>query len=456
MEKTTIAAIATSPGVGGIGIIRISGEEAFSVTAKIFRPKDAFFDVLNPTANTIKYGHVYDGEAVIDEVLVSFFKAPHSYTTENIVEINCHGGIAVTRKILEKAIISGARIANPGEFTERAFLNGRIDLAQAEAITDLITSKTDKARSIAITQLNGFLSEKLRKIKEGLYDVLVQTEAGIDYPEYDVESVSQERIMDVLEKTKIELKKICDSFEEGRILKEGVNTVILGKPNVGKSSLMNILSRQERAIVTEIPGTTRDTIEESVNIRGIPINIIDTAGIRETEDKIEEIGVEKTKKAIKDADMVIAVFDVSNNLRQEDYEVIDIIKNKKTIIVINKIDLEEKWNAKEIFENKKIISLSAKNKTGIKELEDEIEKLWKTNDMSMGEDVIISNLRHKELIMEALAEIDSALNAREFDLPADILSIHIRTLLEYLGAITGESVSEETIKGIFAKFCLGK
>ncbi len=456
MEKNTIAAIATSPGVGGIGIIRISGEEAFLVVSKIFHPKDAFFNVENPKPNVIKYGHIFNENEKIDEVMVSFFKAPHSYTTENTVEINCHGGVVVMQRILDAVIKSGARIAEPGEFTKRAFLNGRIDLAQAESIIDIITSKTDKARSIALTQLEGFLSKKINEIQSKVYDVLIQIEAGIDYPEHDIEDVTRETLTKTLMETKQELQKLYDTFEEGRVLKEGVRTAILGKPNVGKSSLMNTLLRQERAIVTDIPGTTRDTIEEYVNIKGIPLRIIDTAGIRETEDKIEEIGVKKAKKEIEEADMIIAVFDVSRELSEEDYEIIRLIKNKKSIVIINKIDLETKWNENEVFENKKVLNISAKSKIGIDELENEIEKLWKNNEVSTGEDVIISNMRHKELILKAMLEADSALDALKCDLPVDMVSINIQSLLEALGTIIGQNVSEELINGIFSRFCLGK
>ena len=456
MEKNTIAAIATSPGVGGIGIVRISGEEAFLVASKIFCPKDAFFNVIDPTSNVIKYGYIFDENEKIDEVLVSFFKAPHSYTTENVVEINCHGGTLVMRRILETVIKNGARVAEPGEFTKRAFLNGRIDLTQAEAIIDIITSKTDKERNLSLIQLEGFLSEKINKIQSKLYDVLIQIEAGIDYPEHEIEDVTREEIFSALQETKDSLKKLCDSFEEGKVIKEGVKTVILGKPNVGKSSLMNTLLREERAIVTDIPGTTRDTIEEFVNIRGIPLKIVDTAGIRNTEDKIEEIGVEKAKNEIENADMVIAVFDISRELTEEDYEIIELIKDKKSIIIINKVDLEEKWNEKEIFKDKKVLNVSAKEKFGIEDLENEIEKLWQINSMSTSEDIIISNIRHKELLFNALVEIDAATEALKCHLPVDMISINIKNILECLGTIVGQNVNEETINGIFSRFCLGK
>lgn len=456
MEKNTIAAIATSPGIGGIGIIRISGEEAFLVVSKIFCPKDAFFNVSDPEANVIKYGHIVEKNEYVDEVMVSFFRAPYSYTAENVAEINCHGGTVVMQKILELVIKNGARIAEPGEFTKRAFLNGRIDLAQAEAIIDIINSKTDRARKFSLIQLEGFLSDRINNIQAQIYDVLIQIEAGIDYPEHEIEDVTRETIFNVLENSKREIEKLCNSFEEGRVLKEGVRTAILGKPNVGKSSLMNTLLREERAIVTDIPGTTRDTIEEYLNVRGIPLRIVDTAGIRKTEDKIEEIGVKKAKKEIEDSDMIIAVFDVSRELTEEDYEVIKLIQNKKSIIIVNKIDLEQKWNVKEVFGTKKVLDISAREKMGIEDLEDEIESLWKNNSMSTNEDVIISNMRHKELLLNSLAEIDSAEEALKCDLPVDMVSINIKAILSCLGTIVGQNVSEETINGIFSRFCLGK
>jgi len=456
MKQNTIAAIATAPGVGGIGIIRVSGEEAFLVISKIFSPKDASFNLLKPKANVMKYGYIMDDGKKIDEVMVSFFCAPHSYTTEDVVEINCHGGTVIMNRILSKVIEAGARIAEPGEFTKRAFLNGRIDLAQAESIIDLISSKTDLARQIAVKQLDGFLSDKLNDIKTDIYDILIQIEAGIDYPEHEIEDVTRERMQGVLENAKNSLTQMYASFEQGRVIKEGVRTVILGKPNVGKSSLMNTLLKEERAIVTDIPGTTRDTIEEVVNLRGIPLRIVDTAGIRETNDKIEEIGVNKAKTESSNADMIIAVFDISRELTDEDYEIVDLIKEKKSIVIINKVDLEEKWNPVEIFKEQKVLNLSAKKKIGLEDLEEEIESLWKNNDFSTGEDVILSNLRHKNLVYNALGEIDSALDALKCDLPVDLVSINIKSLLDNLGEITGENVNDEVINGIFARFCLGK
>lgn len=451
-----IAAIATAPGVGGIGIIRISGEKAFLVISKIFKPKDAFFDVLEPKANTIKFGHIFDGDKLIDEVLVSFFRAPFSYTAENTVEINCHGGIVVIRKILDLLIRNGARMAEAGEFTKRAFLNGRIDLAQAESVIDLISAKSEKSRNIAINQLEGHLSDKLKEIKNILYDMLIQIEAGIDYPEHEIEEVTKKYIDENLNIVKEKLNTLYNSFEEGKIIKEGVKTVILGKPNVGKSSLMNNLLKEERAIVTDIPGTTRDTIEEFVNIRGIPLCIVDTAGIRETEDVVENIGVKKAIREIDRADMIIAVFDLSEDLNEDDYKIIELIKEKKSIVIVNKEDLERKWEPDEIFEGKKYIVTSLKEKNGIKKIEDEIEEYWGKNDLSSGEDVVITNMRHKELIFEAILEADNAKEALDFNMPIDMISINIKAISERIGEILGDNVTEDVIKGIFSRFCLGK
>lgn len=456
MFNDTIAAISTAPGVGGIGIIRISGDNAFNIVSKIFVVKDKNFDVLNPIANTIKYGVIKQEDDVVDEVLVSFFRAPNSYTTENIAEINCHGGIVVIRKILSLLIENGARLAQPGEFTKRAFINGRIDLAQAESIIDIISSKSDKARSIAVSQLSGGLSRKLKEINKVLYDILIQIEAGIDYPEHEIEEVAKKDIKQKAENVLSSLNSIYKSFDEGKVLKEGVKTVILGKPNVGKSSLMNVLLKEERAIVTDIPGTTRDTITETANIRGIPLLIVDTAGIRETSDMVEEIGVKKAVNEIESADMIIAVFDLSRELDSEDKKIIELIKNKKSIIIVNKEDLDRKWNVDEILKNEDVIFVSIKNMTGIERIEDKIEEMWKTTDLSTGEDVIITSLRHKNLIFEAISELKSGIEAIDIDMPLDMISINVKVAAEKIGEILGDNVTEDVIKGIFERFCLGK
>lgn len=456
MLEDTIAAIATAPGIGGIGIIRISGKEAFSVVSRVFKPRDAFFNILNPTPNTIKYGTIIENGEIIDEVLVSFFKSPNSYTTENTAEINCHGGVVVIRKILDLLLKNGARMAEAGEFTKRAFLNGRIDLAQAESVIDIISSKTDKARNLAISQLRGDLSEKLREIKSIYYDILIQIEAGIDYPEHDIEEISRKEIKEKLLLGKEKLEKLLNSFDEGRVLKEGVRTVILGKPNVGKSSLMNVLLREERAIVTDVAGTTRDTIEEVVNVRGIPLVVVDTAGIRDTDDIVEEIGVNKAIKEIDVADMIIAVFDLSRELTDEDKKIIELTKNKRCIIIINKEDLDKKWNPEDVFNDKEVIFVSLKNKNGITKIEGAIEKMWSSNNIDSGGEAIITNARHKNLIFEAVEEANNSIEALESDLPVDMVSINIQSLASKIGEILGDNVSEDIIHGIFSRFCLGK
>ena len=456
MFNDTIAAISTAPGVGGIGIIRISGENTFPIVSKIFEVKDKNFNVLNPSTNTIKYGVIKQDDVIIDEVLVSFFKAPNSYTTEDVAEINCHGGIVVIRKILSLLIEKGARLAEPGEFTKRAFINGRIDLAQAESVIDIISSKSDKARNIAVSQLNGGLSKKLKEINKGLYDILIQIEAGIDYPEHEIEEVAKKEINEKASFALNKLNTIYKSFDEGKVLKEGVKTVILGKPNVGKSSLMNVLLKEERAIVTDIPGTTRDTITETANIRGIPLLIVDTAGIRETSDMVEEIGVKKAVSEIDSADMIIVVFDLSRELDNEDRRIIDLVKNKKSIIIVNKEDLEHKWDVNEILKDEDVIFVSIKNMSGIEKVEDKIENMWKTTDLSTGEDVIITSLRHKNLIFEAISELNSAIDAINIDMPLDMISINVKVAAEKIGEILGDNVTEDVIKGIFERFCLGK
>lgn len=456
MLEDTIAAIATAPGIGGIGIIRISGKEAFSVVSRVFKPRDAFFNILNPTPNTIKYGTIVENGEVIDEVLVSFFKSPNSYTTENTAEINCHGGVVVIRKVLDLLLKNGARMAEAGEFTKRAFLNGRIDLAQAESVIDIISSKTDKARNLAISQLRGDLSEKLREIKSIYYDILIQIEAGIDYPEHDIEEISRKEIKEKLLLGKEKLEKLLNSFDEGRVLKEGVRTVILGKPNVGKSSLMNMLLREERAIVTDVAGTTRDTIEEVVNVRGIPLVVVDTAGIRDTDDIVEEIGVNKAIKEIDIADMIIAVFDLSRELTDEDKKIIELTKNKRCIIIINKEDLDKKWDPEDVFNDKEVIFVSLKTKNGITKIEEAIEKMWSSNNIDSGGEAIITNARHKNLIFEAVEEAKNSIEALESDLPVDMVSINIQSLASKIGEILGDNVSEDIIHGIFSRFCLGK
>ena len=358
---TTIAAISTPAGTGGISIVRMSGENALNILRKVFKTKS--LDTFN--SHTIKYGHIVDNDGkVIDEVLVSYFKAPKTYTGEDICEINCHGGNIVTKQVLELLLKNGAVLAEGGEFTKRAFLNGKMDLSQAEAVIDIINSKSDKEKKSSLNQLQGVLGKKIREIKGDFVDLLVDIEANIDYPEYDIEEVRREKVIDVLDKNIDKLQRLENSFESGKVLKNGVNTVIIGKPNVGKSSLLNVLLKEERAIVTEIPGTTRDTIEEYLTIKGIPLKITDTAGIRETDDIVEEIGVEKSMKALETAELALIILDSTKKLEKEDFDILDKVKNKKHIIIINKIDLDSNIE-KDKLNDENIIEISTKTLSGI-------------------------------------------------------------------------------------------
>lgn len=456
----TIAAISTAPGVGGIGIIRMSGENCFQILDKIFKKKNKEEAEVN--GYTIRYGYIIDKENnnIIDEVLVSYFVSPKSYTTENMCEINSHGGSIIMKKILELLIKNGAEIAEPGEFTKRAFLNGRIDLAQAEAIIDVINSKSEKEASSAIKQLNGYLSEEINEIKNEILEVMVDIEATIDYPEYDIPNVTENRVLEMLKDAKKDLHKLEKTFAEGKIIKEGIKMVIIGKPNAGKSSLLNAILKEERAIVTSVKGTTRDTIEEFININGIPVKIIDTAGIRETLDEVEKIGIEKTRNSINDADVVIGIFDSTKELEDEDIQVLSILKNKKSIIVLNKNDEENiilTEKTKEIEETRKdIIKISALKKIGIERIYDKISEMFSLDKINIGEENIVTNLRHKNLITNSIKECDLAIDAIKKGMPIDMVTINIKNMLENLLSITGENVTENIIDEIFSKFCLGK
>ena len=458
----TIAAISTAMGNGGIGIIRMSGKESFKILEKIFRNnKGEKIDLNKIKGYTIQYGTIVDSktEEKIDEVLVSFFKNPKSYTREDMCEINSHGGMVVEKQILEQCLKNGAILAEPGEFTKRAFLNGRIDLSQAESIMDLIKSKTEKESKASINQLQGDLSNRINEIRHDLLDIMADIEASIDYPEYDIEEVTNSKALEVLENTKNKLESLKDTFRSGKILKEGIKTAIIGKPNAGKSSLLNKILKEERAIVSEIEGTTRDTIEEFITIKGIPLKIIDTAGIRKTSDKIEEIGVKKALDIAKDAELVLVILDNSKDLTEEDKEILKLAESKNSIILLNKVDLKENnlENSQELNKlNKKIIKISAKNGNGIEELYNEIENMFQIKNLETDGEIIITNIRHKNQIEYAINNIDEAMNAVKNNLPIDIISISIKQTLEDLGKITGENVSEDIINEIFSKFCLGK
>ena len=456
----TIAAISTATGSGGIGIIRMSGEKCFEILKKIFvTPQE--LDWNNIKGYTIKYGYIVNAETKekIDEVLVSFFKNPKSYTRENMCEINSHGGIVVERKILEQCLKNGAELAEPGEFTKRAFLNGRIDLSQAESVIELINAKSDREAHESLNQLQGELSRKINSIKFKILDIMADIEASIDYPEYDIEELTEEKTIRVLNEVREDLIKLEESFHTGKLIREGIKTAIIGQPNAGKSSLLNAILKEDRAIVSEYAGTTRDTIEEFITIKDIPLKIIDTAGIRDTDNVIEKIGVEKALKIAEDADLVIAIIDNSKELDNEDIKILDIIKSKNAIIVLNKIDKEDKKaeNREEILKvNKPVVKISAVTKEGIEDLYNEIIKMFNINKIEATNETVITNVRHKNQIDKAVKSIKEAINVAKERQTEDILAIYIKQTLEDLGEITGDNVSEDIINKIFSKFCLGK
>ena len=436
----------------------MSGENCFDILNKIFLPKKNE-EIENIKGYSIKYGHIVENKKIVDEVLVSYFKAPKSYTTENMCEINTHGGIVIVRKILDLCLKNGARIAEPGEFTKRAFLNGRIDLSQAESVIDIINAKSEKEVKTSINQLEGNLSKKIKQIKQQILDVMVNVEVSIDYPEYDTPDATENEILNMLNNVEKELLKLENSFDNGKILKNGIKTAIIGKPNAGKSSLLNAILDEDRAIVTNIEGTTRDTIEEFVNINGIPLNLIDTAGIRNTTNEVEQIGVKKSKKIAQDADLIIAIFDATKDLSKEDMEILDIIKDKKIIIVLNKIDLpckidENNEYLKSITNN--IVKISALNNIGIEEIYNKITKMFNLNEINLDNEIVITNLRHKNLIHKAMENVEKAKQSLNENMPSDIVAIFIKDILESLGEITGEEVTENIINEIFSRFCLGK
>ena len=436
----------------------MSGKNCFEILDKIFVPKKKE-KIENIKGYSIKYGNIVENDNVIDEVLVSYFKEPKSYTTENMCEINSHGGNVIVKKILELCLENGAELAEPGEFTKRAFLNGRIDLTQAESVIDVINAKSEKEAKAGIKQLEGGLSKEISEIKQEILDVMVNIEVAIDYPEYDVDDVTNNQILDMLNSVEIKLKKLEKSFDNGKIIKEGIKTAIIGKPNAGKSSLLNRILKEDRAIVTEYEGTTRDTIEEFVNINGIPLKLVDTAGIRNAEDEVEKIGINKSREIAKDADLIIAIFDSSKKLSNEDKEILKLIKNKIAIVILNKIDLKREIQKDD--ENFKgltdsIIEISALNNIGIDKIYSEITKLFDLNEINLDNDLVITNLRHKNLIGKAIQDIKNTRDCIENNMPIDIVAVYIKEILEDLGNITGEFVTEDIINEIFSKFCLGK
>lgn len=457
MFSDTIAAIATFPGNAGINIIRLSGRDALNIAYKIFVDKNKR-KAENLKARYLHYGYIVDeGGKIIDEVLISYMKAPNTYTREDIIEINCHGGIISSKKILDTVLHYGCRPAERGEFTKRAFLNGRIDLTQAEAVIDIINSKTDSSHEISVKHLEGRLSKQINAVIDEIMELLANIEVNIDFPEYDEDEITIEKVKALCESLAPELDKLIKTADTGKIFKEGIKTVILGKPNVGKSSLMNFLLNENRAIVTEVPGTTRDTIEEYVNIKGVPLRIIDTAGIRETEDTVEKIGVEKALEKLRAADLVMMIFDSSKNLEKEDESILDYIKNKKVIYIKNKTDLENQLDlsAYEKIEEE-IINISILQNQGLDDIISKINSLFFQGHLNETDELIINNVRHKNLLIKARNSIDEVLISIENNMPIDFIEIDLKETVENLGFIVGKSVSDDLVDKIFNEFCIGK
>jgi len=460
MFNDTIAAISTPSGWGGIGIVRISGDDTFEVIQKIFASKKPY-KIDQIKSHTIKYGNIVNpinGE-IIDEVLVSFFMAPHTYTCENIAEINCHGGALIVKKVLELVLSNGARLAEPGEFTKRAFLNGRIDLTQAEAVIDVINAKTDSARKASLNQLEGKLSSKLKEIRSILIESIADIEAAIDYPEYDIEEISKDKLISRINDALLKIEKLIKTFFEGKIIRDGIETAIIGKPNVGKSSLLNALSQKEKAIITEVPGTTRDIIEEYIEIGGVAIKIVDTAGLRDTSDLVEKLGIDKAKAVLEKADLILLVLDGSKPIDENDKAIFELVRSKNIIVLINKSDLEMALNKNEIlkaFENPQILEISAKEEAGLELVEKAIQDMFLRKELNNENTLIVTNIRHKHLIENAKNDLIKAKDALMVDTPVDIVSVTITQAAMMLGEITGETVQEDVLHNIFSKFCIGK
>jgi len=458
MKSDTIAAIATAMSPSGIGIIRISGNEALEIIDRIYKSKLNKKRISECKSHTIHYGYIYDGEEMIDEVMVLLMKAPNTYTKEDTIEIDCHGGVFVMKKILETVIKYGARPAEPGEFTKRAFLNGRIDLTQAESVIDVINSKNSFALKSSLSQLKGSVLADVKKIRGNILHEIAFIETALDDPEH----ISLDEYPDSLRKVVVSeisnIKKLLDSADNGRILKEGINTVIVGKPNAGKSSLLNILVGEDRAIVTDIAGTTRDVLEEQINLHGISLNIMDTAGIRNTEDVVEKIGVNKAKEYANKADFIIYVIDSSTKLDDSDFEIMQILKDKKAVILLNKSDLEMVTTKEEVKKHmdKKIISISAKENTGITELEETIKEMFFTGEVSFNDEVYITNIRQKNSLQEAYDSLNLVVQSIDNAMPEDFYSIDLMSAYESLGKVIGESVEDDLVNEIFSKFCMGK
>ncbi|HDB3993169.1 TPA: tRNA uridine-5-carboxymethylaminomethyl(34) synthesis GTPase MnmE [Staphylococcus aureus] len=459
MDLDTITSISTPMGEGAIGLVRLSGPQAVEIADKLYKGKHLLNDV---PSHTINYGHIIDPESkeVVEEVMVSVLRAPKTFTREDIIEINCHGGILTINRVLELTMTYGARMAEPGEFTKRAFLNGRIDLSQAEAVMDFIRSKTDRASKVAMNQIEGRLSDLIKKQRQSILEILAQVEVNIDYPEYDdVEDATTEFLLEQSKEIKQEINHLLDTGAQGKIMREGLSTVIVGKPNVGKSSMLNNLIQDNKAIVTEVAGTTRDVLEEYVNVRGVPLRLVDTAGIRETEDIVEKIGVERSRKALSQADLILFVLNNNEALTQEDYTLYEVVKNEDVIVIVNKMDLEQNIDINEVKDmigDTPLIQTSMLKQEGIDELEIQIRDLFFGGEVQNQDMTYVSNSRHISLLKQARQTIQDAIDAAESGVPMDMVQIDLTRTWEILGEIIGETASDELIDQLFSQFCLGK
>ncbi|HCU9126212.1 TPA: tRNA uridine-5-carboxymethylaminomethyl(34) synthesis GTPase MnmE [Staphylococcus aureus] len=459
MDLDTITSISTPMGEGAIGIVRLSGPQAVEIADKLYKGKHLLNDV---PSHTINYGHIIDPESkeVVEEVMVSVLRAPKTFTREDIIEINCHGGILTINRVLELTMTYGARMAEPGEFTKRAFLNGRIDLSQAEAVMDFIRSKTDRASKVAMNQIEGRLSDLIKKQRQSILEILAQVEVNIDYPEYDdVEDATTEFLLEQSKEIKQEINRLLDTGAQGKIMREGLSTVIVGKPNVGKSSMLNNLIQDNKAIVTEVAGTTRDVLEEYVNVRGVPLRLVDTAGIRETEDIVEKIGVERSRKALSQADLILFVLNNNEALTQEDYTLYEVVKNEDVIVIVNKMDLEQNIDINEVKDmigDTPLIQTSMLKQEGIDELEIQIRDLFFGGEVQNQDMTYVSNSRHISLLKQARQTIQDAIDVAESGVPMDMVQIDLTRTWEILGEIIGETASDELIDQLFSQFCLGK
>ncbi|SDI57942.1 tRNA uridine-5-carboxymethylaminomethyl(34) synthesis GTPase MnmE [Alteribacillus bidgolensis] len=458
MEFDTIAAISTPSGEGAIAIVRLSGEDALAIADKLYKGKSRLIEA---QTHTIHYGHLFDPEIeeAVEEVMVSVLRAPKTFTREDVVEINCHGGLVSVNKVLDLVLSHGARLAEPGEFTKRAFLNGRIDLSQAEGVMDLIRAKTDRAMNVALKQVNGRLSDKVRRLRQKLLETVANVEVNIDYPEYDAESVTLERLKAHAVEVRDEIDQLLATAKQGKILREGLATAIIGRPNVGKSSLMNSLVHENKAIVTDVPGTTRDVLEEYVNVRGVPLRLIDTAGIRETEDIVEKIGVERSRQVLTEADLILLVINSAEDLTEEDKALFQAIQGLNAVVIMNKTDLDKKIDedkVRELASGRPIIAASLLKDEGIEELEQAISKMFFEEGVETADLSYISNARHIGLLNQAKRSIDEALEAADMEVPVDMVQIDITRAWEQLGEIVGDNVHDSLIDQLFSQFCLGK